>query len=265
MTRIYRAQSEKHEYFIPTAMRCHNFYWLSNNIPVTEGIDCHFMPKDKSNFPNPKDRPDAQSVKAYYLSLKHILNKIEENPIFKNFLEFIDKDLCNIYNKSNGSFTIDYDEFNRCFMDLVASSHLTAFEQNPYVAQKLRFLKLSHHFQHFNINFDALSSVEMNLNCDRRIDRFPTMCLDFSDNKSIMKAFGFIKDDSALYSIDIEKVPNFLYDSYKREYDWMLEDTPMGENTNKLMEIQKGYCIYWPWNYSIRELTKNKMFDFKKE
>jgi hypothetical protein len=31
------------------------------------------------------------------------------------------------------------------------------------------------------------------------------------------------------------------------------------------MKLQKGYCIYWPWKYTIKELKENKMFDFKIE
>jgi hypothetical protein len=265
MTRVYRAQSEKHEYFIPTALRCHNFNWLQNNIDVTEWVDLNVVPKDKSNFPKPESHPDKQSIKAYYLSVKHILKKIEENPIFKNFMGVEGNIMCNIYNNSEqdiDSFKIDYSELGKCFIDIKSS--LTALEQNNGT-QLLQFLKLSHHFQHFNINFDELPFVEMNLNSDKRIDSFPTMCLDFSDDPCRMKAFDFIKDGSALYSIDIEKVPKHLYDSYKREYDWMLNGVTIGKNTNKLMKIQKGYCIYWPWKYSIKELTDNKMFGFRRE
>jgi hypothetical protein len=80
-----------------------------------------------------------------------------------------------------------------------------------------------------------------------------------------MRAFQFIQDDSALYSIDIDKVPQFMYDSYKREHDWILNGVPIGKNTNKLMKLQKGYCIYWPWKYTIKELKENKMFDFRRE
>jgi hypothetical protein len=266
MKRVYRAQLTEHEYFIPTAMRCHNFYWLKNKIEISQELYLDIVPKDKSNFPNPESHPDAQSVKAYYLSLKHILCKIEKNPVFKDFLEYACWDLSNIYKKperDGDSFEIYYDEFDRCFMGI--KSQLTSFEQNNGT-QPLPFLKLSHHFQHFNINFAELPLVEENLNDDGRIDRFPTMCLDFSDDICTMKTFGFIGKDTALCSIDIEKVPNCLYDSYKRKQDWKLSDgVPIGENTNKLMKIQKGYCIYWPWKYSIHELTENKMFDFQVE
>jgi hypothetical protein len=102
--------------------------------------------------------------------------------------------------------------------------------------------------------------------CDKKRDAFPTMCLDFSDDLDVMRAFGFIHDDSVVYSIDIDEVPQLIYDSYHREHDWKLNSgTPIGKNTNKLMKLQKGYCIYWPWKYTIKELKENKMFDFKIE
>jgi hypothetical protein len=135
----------------------------------------------------------------------------------------------------------------------------------------LPFLKLSHHFQHFNINFDELPYIdkppyEEDQIDDKKRDAFPTMCLDFSDDLDTMRAFGFINDDSVVYSINIDEVPQFIYDSYHREYDYKLNiGTPIGENTNKLMKLQKGYCIYWPWKYTIKELKENKMFDFKVE
>ena len=43
------------------------------------------------------------------------------------------------------------------------------------------------------------------------------MCLDFSDNLDVMRAFNFINDDSAVYSIETDETPSFIYDSYHRE------------------------------------------------
>jgi hypothetical protein len=248
-------------------LRCHNYNWLDNNVDVTPGIN---LDVEARNFPKvPESHPDKQSIKAYYLSVKHILSKIEKNPIFVDFLKLdLDSSYINKKFREHGGFEIDYDNFNSHFMFLKTSGQLTSFpiEQDHDKKQTLEFLRLSHHFQHFNLNFDELPFVEENLNCDRRIDRFPTMCLDFTDNLCVLKTFGFIKKDSVLYSIDIEKVPRYLYDSYKHEYTYKLNSgTSIGKNTNKLMKVQKGYCIYWPWRYTIQELRENKMFDFKVE
>ena len=105
--------------------------------------------------------------------------------------------------------------------------------------------------------------------CEKKPDAFPTMCLDFSDDLDVMKAFQFITDNSVVYSIDIDKVPPYIYDSYKRNYDWESKinkyDLRIGKNTNKLMKLQKGYCIYWPWKYTIKELIENEMFGFRVE
>jgi hypothetical protein len=106
-------------------------------------------------------------------------------------------------------------------------------------------------------------------NQDKRIDPFPTMCLDFSDSIDTMKKFGFITKESVIYSVDLDKIPECLYDSYKREYDYRIRfnnvDAGINSNNNELMKIQKGYCIYWPWHYSIKDLVENKMFGFREE
>ncbi|MDR2793965.1 MAG: hypothetical protein LBB61_09960, partial [Treponema sp.] len=83
------------------------------------------------------------------------------------------------------------------------------------------------------------------------------------------KRSGFITKDSAIYSVDLNKIPECLYDSYKRKYDYNISfnGVVMGinSNNNELMKTQKGYCIYWPWYYSVEDLIKNKMFGFRKE
>jgi len=266
LKRIYRVQSKEHKYFIPTALRCHNLLWLENNIDISRGIDLNIELRDKINFPGPERHPDKHSVRAFYLSLKHILIKIEKNPVFNGFIKF-DLDFSDIISNDeddNSRIKIDHNEFDRCFMGLKESSVLNTFEQNNGT-QPMPFLKISQHFQHFNINFNELPYIEINSNCDKRIDRFPTMCLDFSDNTNVIETFGFIENNTSLYSIDIDKVPKHLFYSYEHEYDYKINTTLIGKNTNKLMKIQKGYCIYWPWRYSIQELSNNKMFDFKIE
>jgi hypothetical protein len=273
MKRIYRAQSAKHEYFIPTALRCYNFSWLDMIIPVKDRINLgNIIPKDKSSFPKPECHFDERSIKAYYLSLRYIIKTIHKNQIFKNFALF-DEDYYNLFkdfhNEKDFGVKDTIVEFNRSFMPLASELSKSAYFQDTCY-KKLPFLKLSHHFQHFNLNFDALPYIDKppykdDQICDRKRDAFPTMCLDFSDDLDTMRAFNFINDDSVVYSIDIDKVPQFIYDSYQREYDWMLNGTPIGKNTNKLMKLQKGYCIYWPWKYTIKELKENKMFDFKVE
>ncbi|MDR2660319.1 MAG: hypothetical protein LBC27_10105 [Spirochaetaceae bacterium] len=273
MKRIYRAQAKHHEYLIPTALRDHNLLWLDKNIPVTEGISLSVPPRDKSGFPKPEYHFDERSIRAYYLSIRHIINTIHNNQIFKNFA-LLDQDCYDLFKDVHDGKDLRINdtvtEFNRSFMDVALKlSTSTSFQYLPY--EKLPFLKLSHHFQHFNLNFDELPYVDKppymeNQIYDRKIDTFPTMCLDFSDDLDIMKAFGFINDNSIVYSINIDEVPQSIYDSYHREYDWMLNGrTPIGKNTNKLMKLQKGYCIYWPWKYTIEEMKENKMFDFKVE
>jgi hypothetical protein len=274
MKRIYRSQSARHEYFIPTALRCYNFLWLDNNICVEDRINLsNIIPRDKLAFPKPECHFDERSIKAYYLSLRHIINTIHDNKIFKNFA-LLDQDCYDLFKDFHNEEEVDIKDtittFNRSFMDLASElSRSVCFQNVCY--KKLPFLKLSHHFQHFNINFDELPYIDKppymeNQICDRKRDAFPTMCLDFSDDLDTMRAFGFINDDSVIYSINIDEVPQFIYDSYHREYDWMLNGhTFIGKNTNKLMKLQKGYCVYWPWKYTIEELKENKMFDFKVE
>jgi hypothetical protein len=271
MRRIYRAQSQSHEYLIPTALRCHNFSWLDKNIPVTDGINLSITTMYKSDFPKPESHFDERSVKAYYLSLRYIIKTIQCNKIFKNFA-LLDNDCYDLFkdfhNEKELSINETITEFDKSFMSL--STELSSFACSQNACEKLRFLKLSHHFQHFNINFDELpfideSPYKENQMCDRKRDAFPTMCLDFSDDLDTMRAFGFIHDDSVVYSIDIDEVPPYIYDSYHRKHDWKLNGEPIGKNTNKLMKLQKGYCIYWPWKYTVEELKENKMFDFKVE
>jgi hypothetical protein len=273
MKRIYRAQSCRHKYFIPTALRCHNFSWLENNIqpvPIIDwiGLSNINIPRDKSAFPKPESHFDERSIRAYYLSLRHIINTIHDNKIFKNFALF-DQECYGLFKDFHNEEELDIDEtiinFDMSFMN--ATSELSSFAYFQNIGYgKLPFLKLSHHFQHFNLNFDELPYIDKPpyINNKKR-DAFPAMCLDFSDDLDTMRAFGFINADSVVYSIDIDEVPQFIYDSYHREYDWMLNGTPIGKNTNKLMKLQKGYCIYWPWKYTIEELKENKMFDFKIE
>jgi hypothetical protein len=155
---------------------------------------------------------------------------------------------------------------------LEGKSEFNSFVGVPNAASipKLKFLKLSHHFQHFNLNFEDLPYIgeapyKDSEICDKKRDAFPTMCLDFSDNLDVMRAFLFIQNGSALYSIDVDAVPQFMYDFYEREHDWILNGVPIGKNTNNLMKLQKGYCVYWPWKYTINELKENKMFDFRVE
>jgi hypothetical protein len=273
MKRIYRAQSACHEYFIPTALRCHNFSWLAKNISVTNGINLSVTPKDKSTFPKPESHFYEHSIRAYYLSLRHIINTIHKNSIFKNFA-LLDDEWYDLFKDVHNNEELGIDEtiniFDMFFMPLASELSRSAYFQDTCY-KKLPFLKLSHHFQHFNLNFDELSyidepSYKEDQICGGKKDAFPTMCLDFSDNLDTMRAFGFINGDSVVYSIDIDEVPQFIYDSYHRECDYKLNTgTPINENTNKLMKLQKGYCIYWPWKYTIKELKENKMFDFKIE
>ena len=273
MTKIYRAQSKCHKSFVPTALRDHNFLWLQDEFPVTAGICLSITPRDKSCFPKPESHLDERSIMAYYLSLRNILRVIHNNPIFKNFA-LLDEDFYDLFkdfhdNKDLGA-TETIAKFDSVFTG--TKSQLVSFVNIPNAGfiKKLPFLKLSHHFQHFNLNFEDLPYIgeapyKNNDMCDKKREAFPTMCLDFSDDRDVMMAFQFINDDSVVYSIDLDKVPQFMYDSYKREYDWVLDDVPIGKNTNKLMKLQKGYCIYWPWKYTIEELIENKMFDFRRE
>jgi hypothetical protein len=85
MTRVYRAQSEQHNYLIPTALRPHNFSWLGKNIPVTDSIDLINTICNKSSFQKPENHFDEHSIRAYYLSLKNIISAIHNNKIFMNF------------------------------------------------------------------------------------------------------------------------------------------------------------------------------------
>jgi hypothetical protein len=273
MTRIYRAQSVCHEYLIPTALRCHNFLWLEKEFPVTRGIDLSVTSRDKSSLPKPESHPDERSIKAYYLSLRNIIQTIHHNPIFKNFA-LLDQDWYDLFkdfhNNSNRDIQNSIDNLDGFFCG--NKSEFNDFDvSNASFIQKLPFLKLSHHFQHFNLNFENLPYIgepphKESQICDKKRDAFPTMCLDFSDDIDVMREFQFINDNSAVYSIDVDAVPQFMYDFYNRKYNYKLNTgTLIGSNTNKLMKLQNGYCVYWPWKYTIDELKKNKMFDFKVE
>ena len=269
MARIYRAQSIKYEYLIPTALRCHNFLWLVQNIKVTNGIPLDIVPRAQENFSN----PDNSSIKAYYLSVRNILETICRNPIFKNFVCF-EPELHSLFKDFHSGKDFGFEEtiteFDRIFMNLAPNLSSFVYLQNGG-CEKLPFLKLSHHFQHLNLNFEELLYIdkppyEENQICDKKREAFPTMCLDFSDNLDVMRAFNFIKDDSAVYSIETDAIPPFIYDSYLRKCDYKLNGGVLiGKNTNSLMKYQKGYCIYWPWKYTIQELKENQMFGFKVE
>jgi hypothetical protein len=270
MKRIYRAQSVRHEYLIPTALRCHNFLWLEREYPVTDGIDVSVIPKDKACFPKPESHIDGRSIKAYYLSLRHIIKIIHDNPIFKNFA-LLDLERYNLFKDfhdgSDWKIKESINSFDRFFLG--CKSEFVDIPNAAYIP-KLKFLKLSHHFQHFNLNFEDLPYIgeapyKDSQICDRKRDAFPTMCMDFSDDLDVMRAFQFLHDDSVVYSIDRDAVPQFMYDSYERELDYKIDIATIGKNTNKLMKLQKGYCVYWPWKYTIAELQENKMFDFRIE
>jgi hypothetical protein len=126
----------------------------------------------------------------------------------------------------------------------------------------------SSYFLDHNLNFIFNDTLDIRkINHDERIDLFPTMCLDFSDSIATMKKFGFITKDSVIYSVDLNKIPKCLYDSNKRKYDYKISfnnvEAGINSNNNELMKIKNGYCIYWPWHYSIEDLIKNKMFGFR--
>jgi hypothetical protein len=266
--RIYRAQSREHQYFIPTALRCWNFDWLNapGKFEIPEFLNALLMDEPHSSLP--ENGIDKRSVKAYYLSIRNIIQEIHNNPSLKEFAVH-DTDSCSLFRDANGvdlSLKESIDEINRRFMDM--ARHLQTFERIKHQTPRLDFLKLSQKFQHRNfLSNDALDIREINQ--DKRINRFPTMCLDFSDSIAAMEKFGFITEDSAIYSVDLNKIPECLYDSYKRKCDYTISfdnvTAGINRNNNELMKDQKGYCIYWPWYYSIEELVNNKMFGFRKE
>jgi hypothetical protein len=234
---------------IPTALRCHNFSWLEKTYPVTDGIIGESNTSgDKAHFPKPENHLDGRSIKAYYLSLRHILQVIHDNPIFRNFA-LLDEDWYDLFKDFHDGSDWDINEsinsLNSFFLE--GKSEFDSFVGVPDAATipKLKFLQLSHHFQHFNLNFEDLPYIgeaphKDSEICDKKRDAFPTMCLDFSDDLEVMRAFQFIRDGSAVYSIDIDAVPQFMYDFHEREHDWKLNGVPIGKNTNRLMKMQNG-------------------------
>jgi hypothetical protein len=216
----------------------------------------------------PENRIYKLSVKAYYLSILNIIKEIHKNPILEKFA-IHDTDSYRLFydtSRKNLSLKESIDKFNSWFMYM--AQYLKTFESIARQTPKLDFLKLSHKFQHLNFIFkDTLDMRKIRQ--DERIDPFPTMCLDFSDNIATLKKFEFITKDSVIYSVDLNKIPKCLYDSYNRKHDYKISfnnvDVGININNNELMKIQNGYCIYWPWHYSIEDLIKNKMFGFRKE
>jgi hypothetical protein len=271
--RIYRAQSKCHEYLIPTALRCQNYRWLVQNIAIPERVN-RLQPEKQDNqippYNNPEYRLDEDCIKAYYLSIKNIITVIHNDECLQDCDEFLfsNSDWYDLFKDFHKGMTYSRREsmsaFDMSFSEI--KQHLASFAAMKNLGlEKLKFLKLSSYFQHLNHRKGTRPDVD--LSCGRKVDYYPTMCLDFSDSIETLKEWDFITKDSVVYSIDLDEVPSSLYYSYLQKYDYKLHtesgDIPINENRNALMKNQHGYCIYWPWKYTVEELQKNKMFDFR--
>jgi hypothetical protein len=280
-TRIYRAQSKWHEYFIPTALRCQNYRWLDKNIDMPEFYDtpefCDMLVPEKLSdvypcYGKPEYTLDKDSIKAYYLSIRNIIAEIHNDKCLQDCKEFsfFNSDWYDIFKESHDNRLLSLEEsmaeIDRSFLDNRTTLASFAGLQNLN-SEKLRFLKLSAYFQHLNYRKGPRKDID--LKCGMKVDYYPTMCLDFSDSIDTMKEWGFITENSAIYSIDLDKVPPCLCYSYLQKYDYKLcfrsWDIPINQNKNELMKGQQGYCVYWPWKYTVEELQKNRMFDFRIE
>jgi hypothetical protein len=158
---------------------------LQNEFPVTTGICLSITPRDKSCVPKPESHLDERSIMAYYLSLRNILCAIHNNPIFKNFVLF-DEDCHVLFKDFHDGKELSLAEtigrFDGAFMEI--KSQLDSFVDIPDAVciKKLPFLKLSHHFQHFNLNFEDLpytgeALYKNNDMCDKKKERLSPQCV----------------------------------------------------------------------------------------
>jgi len=283
-SRLYRGQPNGKR-LIPSGLRPDCIKYMREelfrlNIDIKK-YDIHFsqikMPSEYFKFFNTVEPSATYAFYAYWLSLVNCAITINDNPLCLAFCRspFFTK---NKDNDGVGIYGLPNDRIaEECFY------YAKSFFYSQEVNETLRFQQILPDyafFQHFN---HVLSNIDKNI---PNKTHFPTLVLDWTWDYDIAKNFAGEEGDVVSISYEAYKEWNpfrefVVVDLSVKETEplpfgfctYSKDGVPSDDNktyyyawNNKLMAEQKGAVIFWPWNFTVDEMTTNclgKTLDFR--